>query len=43
VEHLRRERGEATDELGTEGGRFAVGVGEDLGDGQAAEVTLEES
>jgi hypothetical protein len=34
VERLRRERGEAADELGTEGGRFAVDVGEDLGDGR---------
>lgn len=41
VEGLRRELRETTDEVGTERGRFALGVGKDFGDGQAAEVTFE--
>jgi hypothetical protein len=42
VERLLREGREAADELGPEGARFAVGVGEGLGDEPAAEVALEE-
>jgi hypothetical protein len=42
MERLRRKRFEAADEPGTEGGRFAVGVGQDVRDQESAQVALEQ-